>query len=361
MSKIGIYAPNANGHRLKYVQYLVSHIPKNNHQIVLLTTPEAIQSDNYAMHLAPLAHCFTPHIISSADIGQLASYAHTLDTALMIDPEGDKFVWKQAWRQGWTGPGAVSALVMRPTGQHSRKVFRFIETQIKRTLMMVANRRKSVNVFQLKSSLWDSSLNDRGVPDPISFDPDQSSLNLLLPPDMYTSNIKWVGVVGALTPRKNIALVLKAAKSVRRNNFGIVLAGQLDPSIRTEIDAEVLHLRQNGIPVVILDSLLTDGQLDAMIELLHCVVLAHSNEGPSGILGKAVEAGTYVVAAGAQSLRADCEGLQYARWSDLTVGEIARSIEFGLDTTGAQPRELHTETLFAERLLQTNSLRFDAC
>ncbi|WP_139318559.1 glycosyltransferase family 4 protein [Kocuria sp. CNJ-770] len=361
MSTIGIYSPNAQGHRFKYVQYLISHIPAEGNEVILLTTSKALQSPNYTVHLTPLAHRFREYILDPSAAEDLAHHARALETDLMVDPDGDASVWNQLWRRGWSGPGALSVLVMRPTGQSRRPAFRFLGTLIKRALIIIANARHNVNVFELKSSLWDSSADYGGVPDPISFAPDQPSLRSILPLEVDSSPIRWVGVVGSLTPRKNIELVLESAGRIQNPRLGIILAGKVDSSIKAAVDAKVVQLRQKGTPVLVLDRLLTDGQLDAVLDLLHCVVLAHSNEGPSGILGKAVEAGTYVVAAGAHSLRLDCQKLEAARWSPLEAEALTRSIEAGLDAEVVRPRKLRTESVFANRLLLGVSQRPHAC
>lgn len=361
MATIGIYAPNAAGHRLKYVQYLITHIHSESNEIILLTTSDAIQSRNFEVHLSSLRHCFREYIVDSLDAAKIPLYAHALNTDLMVNPDGDSMVWKELWRRGWKGPGKLSVLVMRPTGQSKRNTFRIIATLAKKALMVLTNMHRDTNVFELKSSLWDHRTDLRGVPDPITFDPDQVSLRAVLAPDVLDPARQWIGVVGALTPRKNIELILNSIARVEHREIGVLLAGQVDPPIKPKLDAGVTQLRKKQIPVIMLDELLTDGQFDAAINSLHCVVLAHSNEGPSGIMGKAVEAGTYVVAAGAQSLRVDCGRIQNARWSSLNEAQIAKSIEIGLQTSRGTPKRLHTDTVFACRLLLGTSNKVDSC
>lgn len=351
-TRIGIYAPNGDGHRFAYVQYLLRHMP-DDHDVLLLTTPEALRSKNFALHLGTFENRFTTHLVEADEWDLLTSYSLELHTDLLVLPDGDSFAWRRAWRKGWKGSGNITALVMRSSGQHGGACRRAAGRLTKRLLFRLGNARHNIRLLRLESALWDPSQSNDGVPDPVTFHPDQGALEILLPLETFSRDIKWVGLVGALDPRKNVALVLDAALHTNRNGFGVILAGRMDQSIRMDVDAAMPRLRARGIPVLIVDRLLTDGQLDALLARLQCVVLAHSNEGPSGILGKCARAGTFIVAAGAQSLRADCRRLPASsRWSPLAVGDLARSIEAALDVAVVPRRDLRTVETFSHRLLQ---------
>jgi hypothetical protein len=79
--------------------------------------------------------------------------------------------------------------------------------------------------------------------------------------------------------------------------------------------------------VVVVDRMLEDVELDSAIAAVDCVVLAHSNEGPSGIFGKAVMSGTRLIASGASSLRQDAQAVAtHATWTPLSADAIARAM-----------------------------------
>lgn len=352
ISRVGIYEPNPDGHRFKYVQYLVKYAEILGAEICVVTSKRGYDHPNYEVHLANLEGLFSLKVIEQND-RNIEKYSHILQTSLMVVPDGDKFIWKTAWRKSWKGHGEIVALAMRADGQGDTPLKRLAGTAVKRTLLKVGNSRRNVNIFELKSSLWEPRAHGPYVPDPITYEPDIASLTEVWPECEAKSDIKWVGLVGALTERKNINLVLKSALQVQHTNFGIILAGQMDPAIREDVDETVMLLRQKGVPVIALTQLLTDGQLDAVISKLHCVVLAHSNEGPSGILGKSVQAGTFVVAAGAKSLKRDCKKIKSTScWSPLNGPDIARSIRIALGNEIVEAKNLDTEKFFASRLLQ---------
>lgn len=63
------------------------------------------------------------------------------------------------------------------------------------------------------------------------------------------------------------------------------------------------------------------------------MVVAHSNEGPSGILGKAACLGARVVAAGARNLERDVRVLGSAGcWVPLEVSELSRAFAHAMDS-----------------------------
>ncbi|MEX5306084.1 hypothetical protein RF644_10050 [Kocuria sp. CPCC 205258] len=268
----------------------------------------------------------------------------------MIVPDGDSLIWRHIWYRGWRGNGTLSALVMRPAGQSSIKLRRTFATMLKSIMIQISNAYKNVSVLKLESSISNNN-NINSVPDPISFKPSEFELESIWPSTSRTREIEWIGVVGALTCRKNIPLVLESALNVNRHRIGIVLAGKLDESLKAEVQTLLQKMERRRIQTVLLDQPLTDGQLDAILSRLKIVVLAHSNEGPSGILGKAVEAGTFVVAAGAHSLRDDCKILsKSSAWSPLSAPDISESIRIGLEHRQVTPRSLNTECKFAEGL-----------
>lgn len=362
MPTVGIYAPSADGHRFKYVQYLISRIPADDHVVHVLTTDKALQSANYRLHLASLESRFKTQLVPNTSLSEIPYYSRRFKTDVMVLPDGDAYAWRHAWKRRWNGHGKLSVLVMRPHGQSTHAARRWVESMGKSILQMLTNTQKNVSIFNLQSSLWDPKKSGYGVPDPITFNPDaftNQSLESISPLDV---SHQWIALVGAITHRKNVPLVLKAVLQTNRDDVGVILAGRIDPNIRVEVEKGVKQLRKQGIPVEILDRLLSDGELDAIVARARCVVLAHSNEGPSGILGKAVEAGTFIVAAGAKSLRRDCQQVpQSSRWTPLKTESISKSINTALNSGTLEPKSLNTEFLFADRLLQRSSLEPDRC
>ena len=100
------------------------------------------------------------------------------------------------------------------------------------------------------------------------------------------------------------------------------------------------------------DRLLSDLELDAAIRRVDCVVLAHSNEGPSGLFGKAAAAGTRIVAAGAASLRADAGAIpEVAAWSPLDVVGLGAELDLARRKPRPDPIQGLSATDFCTALL----------
>lgn len=84
------------------------------------------------------------------------------------------------------------------------------------------------------------------------------------------------------------------------------------------------HHPEPGVSIVQADRQLSSAELDSFISIADCVVLAHSNESPSGILGKAAAAQRAILAAGASTLRRDVMQLgDGANWCPLDPVALA--------------------------------------
>lgn len=349
---IGIFEPNSDGHRLTYVQYLAEYAHLRQYSVTLITTQAAFDSDNYKLHLAHLCNYMQIHIVKDAEHLNPEAYSKALKLDLTVIPDGDNYAWKALWHRGWRGHGQLSLLIMRPRSQNRFRISRTSITLFKYVLFRICRSRSRVNILTLQSSLWDHGKSSFGVPDPISFNPQPESLETHWKVSKEREDIDWIGVVGAISPRKNVPLVLDAIMELNSKNIGLVLAGKIDQSIRPAVFERIKKLEDKGVTTVVMDTLLTDGQLDAAVERLHIVVLAHSNEGASGILGKAVEAGTYAVTAGANSLRKDSDKIPGAStWSGLDKDEIRDSLQNALDAPRPSPKHLNTMEVFSRRLI----------
>jgi glycosyltransferase involved in cell wall biosynthesis len=105
-----------------------------------------------------------------------------------------------------------------------------------------------------------------------------------------------VGVFGALSARKNVPLIAAAIKR-SGTDAGLVLAGAVEPAVHdwlAGLDAvgrARVHVRDGFLP---------DDLLDRYVAAVDVVPLALTNNGPSGIMGKALAAGVPVVTAGSR-------------------------------------------------------------
>ena len=200
-----------------------------------------------------------------------------------------------------------------------------LKNLVKKELLRSADAVAGVRICLLKSSLWAGSSSLAVARDPVTLvgsaqDRVRASEMWNLEPGRY-----WFGVVGAVTARKNLPLIAAALAGLGSKNVGLVVAGKFSDDVRTVIPAVEAVLAESGVPLLVHDRLLEELELDSLIGAVDCVVLAHSNEGSSGIMGKAAVSGTRIAAAGARSLQADCRAIpSISEWAPLAVPEVTR-------------------------------------
>ena len=139
-----------------------------------------------------------------------------------------------------------------------------------------------------------------------------------------------VGIFGVLTERKNAPLVLEAM-TVAGLEADLVLAGELEAPVRAWVDGldEADRAR-----LVVRDEYLSNEDLDRLVAAVDVVPLALTNNGPSGIMGKAEAAGVPVVSAGSLVRARELEATGAGEAADFTAESIGaamrRCVERGL-------------------------------
>jgi glycosyltransferase involved in cell wall biosynthesis len=160
----------------------------------------------------------------------------------------------------------------------------------------------------------------------------------------------WLGVFGAITPRKNLHLIIESI--IEQTDIGLLMAGSIDPQVSKTIAPLLAQFTSNGGKVYQISGPLTDAEFDSAIAAVDCVVAAHSNEGPSSVVLKAVAAGRRLVLAGAKSLQKDAAHLRgQATWSDLDVKALRRAIRQA-QTLPPPPTVEHSAEEFVKSLTQ---------
>lgn len=344
-----IYEPRSEGHWLHYVDYLLRTAAVEDVEAVLLTNRQAAESATFRSLIAGRCRLeiFDGSGLSWRQIGEAAE---EFGAQTLILPSGDEHLVSAA-RNGWNGPGDVRILIMRTDAQPSLSPLRrLLFHAVKRSAMAIAERRRNVSVYRLVSAT-SSSWTSREVPDPVLLTPmkDAASRVPVLPPE-----VRWVTVIGALSSRKNITLVAQGVSIAQREvaQLGLCLAGFREEGIEAEVEVARLASRKEGWPIRVIDGPIGDEDFDAIVRESAVVVTAHSNEGPSGVLVRAVALGTPVVAAGARALRVDAERRRDAvRWVQLSAEDLA--IGFREAATAPRPRvqKFPGPEVFARKLL----------
>lgn len=341
-----IVLANGGGHRLNYVSLLLrEQIARGQRTYLLL--PEDAPKELLRLHLGD-------HLDPSVSVAFLSrvSFRAAIATArrracnLIVFPDGDTYVRDLAWRF-LPRSVEVNVLVMRSASRRGRGAPERIRLGAKRLLLAVARRRRQVNCFDLVSPVsFAIQPKTHAIPDPITWTPGESPASL----DPRT---QWIVVVGALTPRKNIPEVIEGLLRAQTPHIGLFLAGMIDDDYRQVVQTFLDRATKAGLPIRTEFRPLEEGELDSIIGQAACVVMAHTNEGPSGILGKTLMAGTRVLAAGAISLREELALIPDPGrgWTNITPEAISELLDQVLQAPAPSPISLPSESTFARGLL----------
>jgi hypothetical protein len=344
---------NPDGHRLHYVKLIFEEALKRNCSVTLVTSKSARVSAEWKLHLSKLEGLFNTFELHDFGVDSIQRTAIEVSADHVVVPDGDAFAYALATRNLWRAPASVTALAMRGSGQPSSiPGVSAIETLVKHALILVANYQPNVRIVVLRSSTWQGRSMVPVVRDPVTLNPRGEIGSCLDRATASESRRYWFGVVGVVGARKNLPLIAAALASLDRADIGLVVAGQLQPGVREEAEPAMSRLRRKGAEVVVMDRLLEDHEMDQLIGDVDCVVLAHSNEGPSGILGKAVSLGTRIVAAGARSLRRDCRNIRTgAVWTPLGVTHLSDALNRAIVMDRPEPKSVASPEDFAAALL----------
>lgn len=349
--KVLIVEPNQDGHRLQYVAIVIRECLDAGDSVLVATLPSVLNSPEWRMYLAgyesEITVIETPRVCPK----EVRRVAIQLGVDHVVVPDGDSFAYSLVTSRAWSGPMTVSALVMRPGGQPSRLPgMTPLKTAVKQAVLLAANRHRNVRIFALKSSVWQGFSVLPTLRDPVSVWPISAGTSLLT--ERADKRRYWFGVVGVVGERKNLPLIAEALAGMDCSNIGLIVAGRIQSSVLEASEAHLRRISELGGAVKLLDRLLEDQELDNLIADLDCVVLAHSNEGSSGVFGKAAALGTRIIASGARSLKMDCRGVEAsAEWVPLRADSIRRALRGATQKDRPLPVPFASPSDFAQTLL----------
>lgn len=327
---IVIVEPNGDGHRLSYVADLARCALRSSYRVTLVVPDGAPEAE---IHLAGLDE--TCEIVAHPGRQSLSKLSRRLGSDVLVVPDGDRVAvsigLRLSIRRAWMGRGSIRILLMR-WGHDLREPSLMSRARqfAKRVAIRRASRLDGVALVALASA----SGADTGeglllAPDPVRVSADTLEIARLRAEWDSTDGRPVVAVVGALDRRKNIPTVLDALDIADRRDIVLVIAGRIETGVLEEITPKIAALRTLGQVIVVTNRNLSDIELDATVAAADYVVLAHSNEGPSGILGKAMALGTGIIAAGAESLQRDVAklGRDLDSWCSLSPEDLALALE----------------------------------
>lgn len=350
LPELVVVCQRTTGHRLSYARLLLAEAARDGFNCRLVMPSGGAGGEDYETHIDPAA---MPHSVDTHDDYSPSGVQKLIDNynrALIVFPDGDDLVPMLAFLRLRTRRNVLSVLVMRPSGQASATVKRRAVSLAKAVLRTIARARPRVSIFTLTSASQ-RAVGAWEVKDPIEFRPDPSAVTRLRAEweGAFPRVTTWLGIVGAITPRKNVSLVLDAV-GISGHEVGLVVAGS-ESDMGNELSEVALRAKRHAIPYVRIEGRLSDVALDSTVAAIDVAVLAHSNEGPSGILGKAAAAGRVIMAAGAQSLRRELsENPRLGMWSTLDAPSMATTIS-RLRGWESPSESVSSPTEFARKLL----------
>ena len=147
-------------------------------------------------------------------------------------------------------------------------------------------------------------------------------------------NRSLVGIFGVLTDRKHAPLVLGAI-GASGCDADLLLAGRVKPDVAAWLDALPDALRSR---VIVRDGFLANATLDALVASVDVVAIAMTNNGPSGIMGKALAAGVPVVSAGSTVRARELAATGNGEAAELTAAGLGAALGRILCRGGAPVR-----------------------
>ena len=342
MSRVLIWAPNPSGHRLFYARLLAEGALARGHEIIIGMLPSTEFDRFAAIHLSTLDRKIALHSVDNASLSALLRTTSTTGADLVFTPDGDALAKELLISGSWKSPARLMVLIMRPTGQHSRPERALVSSLAKATARRILRMFRGVTVLTLASAMSPNPKTGT-APDPVSFGATQDSAEQFRVLHQMGRERYWYAVIGALDARKNIDLVATALQGLGAE-AGLLLAGVMSPEAEMRSRKALEELSATGVALIRINRLLTDEEIDNAVLAADCVFLAHSNEGSSGILGKAAVAGTRVIAAGARSLRIDADNLpEICEWVPLDAQALGIAAKSGLGRANPTPAELGSD------------------
>lgn len=320
---------NPSGHRLYYVRILAQAALLRGDEVVIVVGEDMQDDGESNLFLSDFQEGVTLVEWGDWSIRGLERLSRSVASVVLIIPDADRYIWQICKRAGWHGLGRLSLLVMRSSAQpHCLLGVQAAKTALKRLLIAVVSVFPRINLRVLRSAVWSGTSILRSAYDPVTLTSSEASSSELSRAWNLAGSIYWFAVIGAISDRKNLWLIADSLAKVGSRRVGLVVAGRCDPNSLDRAQASMERIKSNGGAVVVVDRLLEELELDSLVRFVDCVVIAHSNEGPSGLFGKAAATGTRLLSSGAKSLRRDSRAIpSLASWSPLTATALTKSMQ----------------------------------
>lgn len=362
MGRLVLLEPNPGGHRFQYVRHLVRAEP----DAVLLTSTGATSTPEFQSYLGDLdveaLELYSEPEPPTADmVAVLADFArtHPVDTVVVMDADQSLKRWwldaPRAFRGLPRKPRVVFLLTRYPSRLTWSDRLGWLHRVSKSSLSELAQARGVLDRAVSIAGRDDTSpgrlvhrVQDPAICEASAVDRPALRDKLDLPPDDVL-----VGILGAISDRKNVPMVAEAVRRVG-GPVRLLLAGGVEPFVADWLAAAPDGLREH---LIVRDEYLSNEALDSYVAACDIVSIAQNNNGPSGIMGKALAAGVPILTAGSvvRERELAAAGPGTGRSTALTVEATTDGIRALLaerDTVrSADRRVLATPEAFAARIL----------
>lgn len=329
-----IVEPDPGGHRFQSVAMVAARAARTD-QVLLLTSVGATTNDEFRAYLSdsPIKaqevydHIYPP---TAQMVKAIAEVCRAEDVSRVVVMDADQSL-KRWW---YVAPRAFRGLPRRPRviffltrypaqlAWHDRVGWRLRFP--KAVLAIAGMSTRSVHRVVGYAGRDDMSpgwlvkrVRDPAICSAHSRDRDQLRVALDLP-----AGRRLVGICGVVTERKYAPLVLEAIRSVDDSTC-LLLAGTVAPEVLRWCGELPEDQRDR---VIVRNEFLSNEALDGYVAAVDAVALAMTNNGPSGIMGKALAAGVPVVTAGSMVRAREVAATDNGAATELTAGSFAAGL-----------------------------------
>ncbi|MEU3453727.1 hypothetical protein ABZ671_09005 [Micromonospora sp. NPDC006766] len=341
--RVLIVSQDHEGHRLMYVRLLAGAALDRGAEVVLALTPAGFRSEEFRLHLAVVAHRCRQVTLGGPPLAVTALHRQAVRYGCdrVLVPDGDRFAVRLGVR-GWPRDVSIAVLVTQdPRWNSDRRPSVRARLRLKDLLLQRTERLRGVRLLYLSDHSEAGRLARPTVaPDPVFFDaaeldPIALRRELGLPEDRFIYL-----VAGKVSARKNLFLVLHCLLSLADQAVALFVCGQVDPSVRAEVEPLLSRARAAGLPVILSDRVQTDHEVNRAVQASDCVVVAYSSDQPNSMMAKGVRAGRRVVVAGSDRLVTWARHLGVSLCGPLTEESLTGLLE---KATAAPPPAPRTE------------------
>lgn len=356
-----VVEPDSRGHRFEAVAHVLE-VAGRAGEVLLVTSVGAMQTETYREQLGKSSiqteerfSSILPPTSEIADVVAQICQRVEVDTVVVMDADQSLKLW---W---WVAPRALRKLKKRPRivfmltryparlGLTDRVGWKLRIT--KATLAVVAMLTGSLHRVAGFAGREDTApgwlvkrARDPAICTSHARDRDSLRQQLGLPADR-----RLVGIFGAIGERKNAAMTLEAILAADLD-ADLVLAGGFD---------DVVRAWYAGLPedqrarVFARDEFLANDELDRFVASVDVIALIMTNNGPSGIMGKALAAGVPVVTAGSMVRARELAATHGGEAADFSVDSIGAAIGKVLRGESPTPDDSAIPLATAEQFVMT--------